>query len=482
MRSTIGIMAATGAVVLLAGCATQDYGRPFSAYARSAYRADSPGHSQAPAEPVELAEDSGLNAYLAYAAQNNPGLEAAFNRWKAAMERVPQVKALPDPRFSYRYYVSEIETRVGAMRQGFGLSQTFPWLGKLELRGNVAAEAAKAKGQRFEAVRLKLFYEVKDAYCEYYYLRRSIAVVRENLRLVQHMEQVARTRYKAAATSHPDVIRAQVELGKLEDRLKSLQDLRQPIMAKLNAALNRPAGAELPWPTAIPQEQVSFSDEQMLTWLTESSPELKAMDAEIAAARHRTELARKEYFPNVTVGVDYTDIADSTGGRQPGDDGKDAVAVMASINLPIWYDKLAAGVREARHRQRAASLARHQRANDLASTLKLVLYRFRDAERKVNLYRDTLIPKATEAVRTSESAFRAGKASFTDLIDAQRLLLEFGLAAERALADRAQRLAESEMLVGRPAPVGEPATPETVPTTMPKPGDEKETFDESDTE
>jgi len=390
-----------------------------------------------------------LGDLLAYAALNNPGLEAAFNRWKAAMERVPQVKALPDPRFSYRYYVSEVETRVGAMRQGFGLSQTFPWLGKLELRGDAAGEAAKVEEQRFEAARLKLFYEVKDAYCEYYFLRRSISIVRENLQLVGHMEQVARTRYKAAAASHPDVIRAQLELGKLEDRLKSLQDLRRPIMARLNAALNRPAGAELPWPTEIPYRPASFTDEQILAWLGESSPELKAMDAEIAAARHRTDLAKKEYFPDVTIGVDYTNVANSTSGRHPGDDGQDIVAVMASVNLPIWYDKLAAGVREARYRQWAASLARRQRANDLAAQAKLVLYRLRDAERKIDLYRDTLVPKATEAVRTSESAFRSGKAGFTDLIDAQRAMLEFELAAERASADRAQRLAELETLVGR---------------------------------
>ncbi len=441
-------MAAVGAVVLLAGCAAQDRSKPFAADTRSTYRADLLARPEARA-PVELAEGSPLNSYLAYAAQNNSGLTAAFNRWKAATERVAQVKAPPDPRLSYRYFVSEVETRVGAMRQGFGLSQTFPWLGKLELRGDVAAEQAKAERQRFEAARLKLFYEVKNAYCEYYFLGRSIAVVRENLQLVQHMERVARTRYKAAAISHPSVTRAQVALGRLEDRLRSLEDLRQPMMAKLNAALNRPAGTALPWPTAIPQERVSFTDEQMLTWLAESNPELKTMDAAVAASRRRSELARREYFPNVTVGVEYTDIEDSTSGRRPSDDGKDAVAVMASVNLPIWRGKLAAGVREARHRRWAASLARRQRANDLASTLKLVIYRFRDAERKVNLYRGTLAAKAAEAVKTSESAFRTGKASFTDLIDAQRLLLEFGLAAERAAADRAQRLAELEMLVGR---------------------------------
>jgi len=476
-----GLTVAIGAAVLWAGCATRGYDRSFPTYARKAYQADIPDQPQA-SEPVKLTAGSGLNAYLAYAARNNPGLEAAFNRWKAALERIPQVEALPDPRFTYRYYVDEIETRVGAMRQGFALSQTFPWLGKLELRGDVAAERAKVERQRFEAAKLKLFYEVKDAYYEYHYLWRSIAIVRENLQLVKHMEQVARTRYRAAAGSHPEVIRAQVEMGRLEDRLKSLQDLRRPIMAKLNAALNRPVDAELPWPTEIPEIQVSFSDRQMLAWLEESNPELMAMDAEIAAARYGTELAKKDYFPDVTLGVDYTDVAGSTGGRRPSDDGKDAVAVTASINLPIWYAKLAAGLREARFRQWAAWLARLQKANELSAGLKLVLYRFRDAERKIDLFRDTLVPKAVEAVKTSEAAFRAGKASFTDLIDAQRLLLEFELAAERALADRAQRLAELEMLVGRVIPSNPSVLRQPLPSTRSTAEPFKERTDESDDE
>ncbi|MCK5113333.1 MAG: TolC family protein, partial [Phycisphaerae bacterium] len=437
------VIAVLGVAMFVAGCTTQNSERPFAKYARDEYRSDY-AHPQTSVS-IELNENSGLNAYLAYAAQHNPGLEGAFNRWKAAVERIPQKKSLPDPRLTYRYYISEIETRVGPMRQTLGLSQTFPWLGKLELHGDVAAELAKAQRLRFEAARLKLFYEVKNAYCEYYYLWRSIAIVKENLQLVQRMEQVARTRYKTATTSHPDVIRAQVEIGKLEDRLKSLQHLRKPIMAKLNAALNRPPATELPWATELPQEQVSFTDEQMLTWASESNPELKAMDAETAAARYRTELAKKNYYPDVTLGVDYTDIGNSTGGRNPSDDGKDALAVMASINLPIWYNKLSAGVREARYRHWAATLNRHQRANDLNSTLRLALYHFHDAQRKVGLYRDTLLPKATESVVVSETAFRTGKASFTDLLDTQRLFLEFELAAERALANRAQRLAELEM-------------------------------------
>ena len=93
----------------------------------------------------------------------------------------------------------------------------------------------------------------------------------------------------------------------------------------------------------------------------------------------------------------------------------------------------------------------------LGAELKLVFYQFRDAERKINLYRDTLVPKATESVKATETSFKAGKGTFLDLIDSQRILLEFGLAYERALASRMQRLGELEMLVGKEIPtVGNP--------------------------
>ena len=403
-------------------------------------------------QPTELPENPTLSDYLACAALHNPGLEAAFNRWKAAVERVPQVRAMPDPRLTYRYYIQEVETRVGAQRQGLELSQVSPWFGKLALRGDAAAEAARAQRERFESERLRLYYRVRDAYHEYYYLGRAVKIVDENVRLVQHFERVARTRYKAAAASHPDVIRAQVELGKLTDRLSTLKDLQGPIVARLNAALNRPTMAPLPWPDTVENGEVAISDEQLLTWLAESNPELKALAFEIARSRHGIALAKKEYFPDVMLGMGWIDTARSTGGRHPSDDGKDPLVGAVSVNLPIWWGKLSAGVREARYRHLHAVHSRAETANALGAALKLVLYRFRDAERKIDLYRDTLLPKAMQSVKATEASFRTGKGGFLDLLDAQRVLLEFALAHERAQASRLQRLAELEMIVGRSIP------------------------------
>ena len=160
-----------------------------------------------------LDESSTLDHYLRYAARNNPGLEAAFQRWKAAVERLPQVRALPDPRFTYGYYISEVETRVGPMQHAFSLSQTLPWLGKLQDREDAAARAANAQFRRFEAERLDLFFVVESAFNELFYLKRSIDIAGDNIELLLQFERVARARYRVAAARHPDIVRIQVELG-----------------------------------------------------------------------------------------------------------------------------------------------------------------------------------------------------------------------------------------------------------------------------
>jgi len=445
MRLVVAIVVPT--VLLCAGCAvggpaTRTFpARGYATRHRPAATPRSAGGGSGESLPV-LGENAALEDYLSYAALGNPGLEAAFNRWQAALEKVPQARALPYPRLTYARFIREVETRVGPQQQKIGISQMFPWFGKLRLRGDLAAEEAKAARQRYEAEKLKLFYGVKEAYCEYYYLGQAIAIVRDERELVKYLEEVVRTRYKTATAEHADVIRAQVELAKLDDRLRTLQDLRGPVAARLNAALNRPISAPLPWPTEIAEESVEVTYEQLAAWCSEANPELRELQHAVDRERHAIQLARKEYWPDITVGLDYVQTGPAI--MDTPESGKDPVMAMVSVTLPIWYGKLHAGVRQAEARHRAAARAHQQRENVLGARIKMALYRFQDAERKIDLYRDTLVPKGRQSVRASETAFRAGKASFLDVIDAIRILLEFELSHERALADRAQRLAELE--------------------------------------
>lgn len=151
----------------------------------------------------ELDEDATLTDFLAYGALANPGLEAAYNRWAAALQRVPQARALPDPRLSFGYFIQEVETRVGPQRAKVGVSQMFPWRGKRVLRGEVALHRAEAAHARYEAARLALFHRIRRAYWEYWYLSRAVDITEENLSLVTQIEGVARAKYAAGLAPRP---------------------------------------------------------------------------------------------------------------------------------------------------------------------------------------------------------------------------------------------------------------------------------------
>ena len=394
-----------------------------------------------------LNDDSSIDDYLAYAALNNPKLKAAFEEWKAALYKIPQVRSLPDPKFNYAYFIREVETRVGAQEQKLGLSQMFPWFGKLRLKENMAYEAANSAQQRYEAEKLKLFYQVKHIYYEYYYLFRAINITQKNMKLLLNLEAVARAKLRTGS-GLADAVKAQVELGKLEDQLKSMNELQEPIALKFNTVLDRPLNADLPWPRSAGITPVIIVEEELFDSLITNNPELKALDYQKAKEEVSIELAKKDFYPDFTLGLDYVVTDDAINPTR--DSGKDPVMAMFSINLPIWRSKYKAALNEAKSRYSTAESERVNAGNQLQADLKMATYHFRDAERKINLFKDTLIPKAQQSLKVVQKSYESGSTEFLSLIDAERLLLEFELSYERAVANRMQRLAELEMLVGTP--------------------------------
>ena len=398
-------------------------------------------------ESTDANDLQALPDYLRYASLNNAELKAKFEEWKAALEQVPQAKDLDDPKFTYSYFIEEVETRVGPQRNKFGIMQVFPWFGKIEARGDVAAAKAKAARQRYEANKLKLFWQVKNAFYEFTYLATAIDTAKENLELLQHFEEVALTKYRAATATHPDVIRAQVELAKLEDVLKSLEQLREPTVARLNSVLNRPAGAKLAWPKKEPTRQVQLNRQYIIESLKEANPQLAELNWEVEAAKAKVELAKKKFYPDIGVGVDWiqTDNAASPGVR---DSGKDPVVLMFSMNIPLWQDSYKAAQRQAKSNVRKTEQQKMDIENKTIAQAIQVLYDVEDSQRKMHLYGDILVSKAGELVQASESAYRAGTIDFLSLIDAQRMLLRYILDHERAITNNQQKLAELEMLIG----------------------------------
>lgn len=441
-------------VGLQAGCSSFRRTEPPSAVQHATGDAVAEGRLLFPSQLPTLDENATLEDYVTYALLNNAGLKAAYGRWMAAVQRVPQVKSLPNPTVGYSYFIESIETRVGPQRHRFELMQMIPFPGKLGLREESAFAAAKAEGARFEQEKLNVLFRVKDAYYEYYYLAQSIRVTEENVGLLTRLEEVASQQVRAGA-SQQDMLRAQVELGKLQDRLASLRDMRGAIEARLNAELNRPITTPLPWPRQIAEQTLTLTQNDVFAFARSGNWELRALDFEVERSRKAVALARKEFYPDFGVGVGYVATGEARAGiMNPDDSGKDALTAMVSVNLPVWRGRLKAGLEEARATLSATTESRNQKENMLLSQVRLALYRYNDAVRQVRLYGETLIPKAEQALSSAEAGYRAGKVDFVNIIDSERQLLAFHLAYERALADQQQRHAELEMLAGRSLATG----------------------------
>jgi outer membrane protein TolC len=398
---------------------------------------------------IALADNLSTNLTLRAALQigesQNPGLQASHNLWKATEEQIAVKKALPDPSISYGYYFESVETRVGPQNHRFSVSQKIPGFGKLSLRESIAQQESEAVQQKVQQKRLLLNHQITKAYADLYYLKRSIDVTEDRIQLIQDLEQIARTRYKSGSPLGA-TLQAQVELGRLEDQLAALNDQRIPRSARLNALLNRPKNAPLAWPQNVTYMPILTSPEHLRASITRFNPELSEWDQRIEQSEQQIKLAKRERYPDFFVGLQYIQTGEAD--MAVSDSGKDPIIGTVGITLPIWAGKNRGRIQSASYQKTAAMFNRDDRQQELESALQEILFELRDADRKINLYKASLIPKAKQSLEVNRKGYESGTMEFLNLIDSERMLLEFELAYERARADHLIARAKLSQLTG----------------------------------
>ncbi len=409
----------------------------------------SPVEGAADSTSLALSTGAGLPELLSHARRNNPRLRAAFHAWRASIEQIPQASKLPEPRVMFGAFLEKVETRTGPMQGKLSIAQALPWFGKRRLAGDVAAAKAQALAQAVEVAYLAVDLQVKDAWYEYAWLQKTIQVDRAHRELLSHWQNVARTRMELALSKPSEILRVEIELGKLEDRLMSLNDLQRPLRAKLNAVLNRPAGAPLPvpqFPLSVPEV---VDTDRLLADLDVTNPGLRQLQHRIAAAELAVQLADKAGYPDLSLGVDYTFI----GSNDAAGSGDDAVALTVGLGLPIWRGAYRAKQDGARAHLKMARANLDAARNGLIADLEMALFKLRDTSRHLELLNTSLIPKGQEAIGIMGDTYQSGESNFIEVVDAQRILLEFQLQAVRAEVDRAKALSKVEQLSGVSIPL-----------------------------
>lgn len=392
-----------------------------------------------------------LSGYLEEGARNNPGVQAAFARWQAALEKVPQATAWPDPKLTFGVFVVPVETRTGPQRMKYGLSQQLPWFGKRDLKGSVAEQDAVAMQAMAAGQKLSVYRDISNAFYEYAYLGRALDAAREEGGLLEFLESVVESRYRVSGASYADLTRVQVERARIEERLVSLEEYRHPLAEQLRTLLGRPAGVDLPLPASLPQADIQWPDSRILETMTQTSQALAALDARVRSAQSAISLAEKERYPDLTVGVESIST-DAPRMRGVVNEGKDPLALTFGINIPLDWSGREAAVRQARSSATAARLERADKLAGLEALTSKLLFGLRDASRRLTLLQETIIPKARQNFEAALDGYQAGQARMTDLLAAEKTLIELELQQHRTRADHLQRLADLDAVVGQEIP------------------------------
>jgi len=373
--------------------------------------------------------------------ERNPDLARLRALASASAARAPQVRALPDPMVALTAFALTPETRVGPQEAAAAISQRFPWFGKLQLKERQALLDAEAARQAVEAKRLALITETRRLAYELGFLAAQETILSEDRETLVHYEELARARYASGVGLEQAVIKLQAEITRDDNRLLELANRRAALASALDALRDRPAGGAPP-SVALPDGPSPLATLDLATLRSEAierRPEVARARAMLAATGVGAELAQKEFRPDLTVGLGYTLVGkrEDAPGRAmpPPGNGDDILGVTVGVNLPIWRQKLEAGVVEASARETAAQEDLRSTVTGIDQSLGELVARLPLLDEQLALFAGLLSTQAEEALRSAEAAYAAGSAGSLDLLDAERVLLEVRIGTARMRAD-----------------------------------------------
>lgn len=383
--------------------------------------------------------------YFRVAAENNPGLQAIYKEYEAALQKVPQVNTLPDPLFSFGYFISPAETRVGPQQAKFSLTQMFPWFGTLKAQGNAAALMAEAKFQIFIDARNKLYFKVASAFFPLHELNDWIKIEQENIRIIESYKTIATKKFENGNGTMVDVLRSDIILNEARTNFNILRNKEKPLLTTFNKLLGRPVNEKVEINDSL--KMVHISDNFRKDSLISANPGLKAMDLKIQAGKSGELAAQKQGLPKLGVGLDYVMVGERNDITMP-DNGKDVLMPMVSITIPIFRSKYKASVKEAQLIQENYLHQKEEAANILIINYEMLWFEIQKQKQLLSLY-EQQIQTSQQSLNLLFTSYRNSGREFEEVLKMQQQLLKYQKMKATALVEYQIALAKLNYLTAK---------------------------------
>jgi outer membrane protein TolC len=391
--------------------------------------------------PVLLAD------LLAEAERNNPEIQVARHGWRSSQQVPTQVSTLPDPQFvvqhvsvgSPRPFAGYTNSDFGYV--GLGISQDFPYPGKLRLRGEMARKDAEVAQQRYESVRRAILAEVKRAYFRLSFLARRQTILESDGQLLEQIEQAAEARYRSGLGNQHEVFQAQLERTRQLREITTTQLETAKAQAETKQLLGRSHSSPDIETTELAETALAYNYDQLLAAAKANNPQIAGAQKVIERQALQVDVAKKDFYPDFNLQYVWqrTDPAQF----------RAYYSVTLGLRIPIYRGRRQQPeLAQAEADQDRAQSQYEMQSQQIASELR---QKFLEAEKSaalLKIYREGLIPQARAELEAGMAAYQSNRHDFQPLLTSFLDVLKLDEEYWQTLSDHETALAQIEAITG----------------------------------
>ena len=327
-----------------------------------------------------------------------------------------------------------------------GLSQGIPFPGKLGAVADVSAKDVDIIKQEITDAKNKIVKDVDESYYELCYVRKTISIEKESQKLLDNISDVVRTKYEVSTASQQNLLKVQLELTAISDKLEDLKSKEASLNAELNAYLLQPFDRQI-ITVDIPDATFhKFTVDELDSLAVRNRPYLKGFQIARQKAALQENLAKYDRYPNFNLSVQYAQRDEIAQTNTP---LTDFFSVMIGITLPLNYGgKVTSKVEEAESMQKMYeeqyALAQQVLANNFGSAVA----KLNSLKERITLLKEAELPQAQQTFNSALSSYQVGQIDFINVIDSQNKLYQVETDLFRLKTDYLKEIAGLEFLTG----------------------------------
>jgi outer membrane protein TolC len=371
-----------------------------------------------------------LDSLLQLVVENNTQLKSIELEYQSVLEKKNQVNQLPNPQLGIGVPALRPETRLGPQMMMVSASQMFPWFGTLKSKEEVIISMSKAKYEQIAIVKLDLFYQVKSAYYQLYFLEQKQAIIKDNIKLFESLESISLAKVESGQATLADVLRVQTKLQALRQQLLMIDNQKLVFESNINELTKQPTNTKIDLVDSLILPAMEYDLASFKDKIENNHPLITQVNYQIEQSNNAITVNSNMNKPTIGLGLDYSLVGQRTDAN-PMNNGRDILVPKVMLSIPIYRKSYQAKIEEEKLIQQSLAIKKETITDKMISLL--INYK---ADYDNGLLENSLYQKQSSTMQMAYdvllSEYSSSGKGFEELLMVQNQLLDFDLGIYQA--------------------------------------------------